>query len=201
MISVNIHSNMSKPYISNFLRKKFLDHYLTNLAFFDCSVIIAIYVYQKSAILSPKLIVPPDHKTRIIPATGSLATEAPIRILFLTPHIDAPLEILPSPQNASGHYGSEKVLVSLYERSLPFSTLSIRSTQTMTRESPQHPTDETDKTLTKHSSCANLLDTETIDYEIATSDSVGIQLRLTDYSGNGYFRNAWLSLDSILESL
>ena len=57
----------------------------------------------------------------------------------------------------------------------------------MKRKSPPHPTDKTDKTLLKQSTCPNLLGTGTIDYEIATSKSDGIQLRLVGNSGNGHY--------------
>jgi hypothetical protein len=71
----------------------------------------------------------------------------------------------------------------------------------MNRKSPGNPTDETDKTLLKQATCPNLLGTGTIQYEIATSESDGIQLRLTDNSGKGYYSKSWVSLDSALESL
>jgi hypothetical protein len=70
----------------------------------------------------------------------------------------------------------------------------------MKLKSPPHPTDETNKTLLKKSTCPNLLGTAEIQYEI-TDTPEGIQLRLTGSSGNGYYSKAWVSLDSILENL
>ena len=70
----------------------------------------------------------------------------------------------------------------------------------MARKTPATTTDKTDITLLKTGTCKNLLGTADVQYEIADTTD-GIQIRLSDYSGNGHYSKAWITLDSILESL
>jgi hypothetical protein len=70
-----------------------------------------------------------------------------------------------------------------------------------TPATPSDKTDDTDKVVIKTASTMNLLQTATIEYEIAEDDSDGIWLRLAKYEGSGYYSKAWISLDKALANL
>lgn len=71
-------------------------------------------------------------------------------------------------------------------------------------KSPTTAADKTDEpvmTVIRSASTMNLLQTATIEYEIARDDTDGVWVRLSGYDGNGYYSKAWVSLDSIMSSL
>jgi len=70
----------------------------------------------------------------------------------------------------------------------------------MAQKTPTATTDKTDITLLKKSTFKNLLGTATIENEIADKPD-GIQVRLSNYSGTGYYSKAWVSPNSILDNL
>ena len=72
---------------------------------------------------------------------------------------------------------------------------------TKTPATPTDETDETGKTVIRSSSTMNLLQTATIEYEIARDDTDGVWVRLSDYEGNGNYCKAWVNLDKAIASL
>ena len=62
-------------------------------------------------------------------------------------------------------------------------------------------TDETGMTIIRSARTMNLLQTATIQYEIARDDTDGIWLRASGYEGNGYYSKTWVSLDKAIASL
>ena len=71
-------------------------------------------------------------------------------------------------------------------------------------KTPTTPTDETDETgmtIIRSARTMNLLQTATIEYEIARDDTDGVWVRLSDYEGNGNYCKAWVNLDKAIASL
>ena len=71
-------------------------------------------------------------------------------------------------------------------------------------KTPTTPTDETDETgmtIIRSARTMNLLQTATIEYEIARDDTDGVWVHLSDYEGNGNYCKAWVNLDKAIASL